>query len=134
MTFKEKLTGLLNKWEQDFVENLLLYSGLYRSTNLGDPDFNLLYVNEEHQPPEKVKENTEINEKFNEDFKGIVATYCNSYGGEDQGSDYWSVYEFSQGDEKLLVKTQGWYASHYGTDYQNWKFVEPKEKTIIVYE
>jgi hypothetical protein len=57
-----------------------------------------------------------------------------SYGGEDQGSDYWCVWKFSKGSEECFVKFHGWYASHYGTDYQGFKFVAPAKKTITVYE
>ena len=56
------------------------------------------------------------------------------YGGEDQGSDYWCVWKFSKGDQDCFVKFYGWYASHYGTDYQGYKFVAPAQKTVIVYE
>lgn len=55
------------------------------------------------------------------------------YGGEDQGSEYWSVYSFSKGSEQFFVKFYGWYASHNGSEYQGYKFVTPKEETIIVY-
>lgn len=55
------------------------------------------------------------------------------YGGEDQGSEYWSVYSFSKGGEKFFVKFYGWYASHNGSEYQGYKFVTPKEETVIVY-
>ena len=57
-----------------------------------------------------------------------------SYGGEDQGSDYWCVWKFSKGNEQCFVKFYGWYASHYGTDYQGYKFVRPVQKTITVYQ
>lgn len=56
------------------------------------------------------------------------------YGGEDQGSDYYTVYAFMDGKETVYVKFYGWYASHYGTEYQDYKFVKAKEKTITVYE
>jgi hypothetical protein len=57
-----------------------------------------------------------------------------SYGGEDQGSDYWCVWKFSKDNEECFVKFYGWYASHYGTDYQGWTFVTPAQKLITVYE
>ena len=64
----------------------------------------------------------------------IVYTVEDSYGGEDQGSDYWCVWKFSKGNEECFVKFYGWYASHYGTDYQGYKFVTPQQKTITVYQ
>jgi hypothetical protein len=68
------------------------------------------------------------------DNQQIVYTVEDSYGGEDQGSDYWCVWKFSKGNEECFVKFYGYYASHYGTDYQGYKFVKPAQKTIIVYE
>lgn len=59
-----------------------------------------------------------------------------SHGGEGQGDDYYSVYEFFNRDtkEKFYIKFQGWYASYHGEDYTECYLVEPKEKTITVYE
>lgn len=59
------------------------------------------------------------------------------YGGEDQGTDYYTVTKFTSKefpDEVLFVKFQGWYASYQGSEYEDWFFVTPKEKTITVYE
>jgi len=64
----------------------------------------------------------------------IVVKEVDSYGGEDMGSDYWSVYSFTKDNEEIFVKFYGWYASHVGSEYRGYKFVAPKEKTITVYE
>lgn len=56
------------------------------------------------------------------------------YGGEDQGSDYWTVYEFSNKTETVLIKFTGWYASHVGSEYEEFYAVEGKTKTIVKYE
>jgi hypothetical protein len=64
----------------------------------------------------------------------IVYESVDQYGGEDQGSDYWCVWKFSKGGEQCFVKFHGWYASHYGSDYHGFTFVEPKQKTVTVYE
>lgn len=64
----------------------------------------------------------------------IVYEVVDQYGGEDQGSDYWCVWKFNKDNEECFVKFYGWYASHYGVDYQGFKFVTPAQKTIIVYE
>jgi predicted KAP-like P-loop ATPase len=56
------------------------------------------------------------------------------YGGEDQGSDYWSVYSFSDGMQVVFVKFDGWYASYDGSTYEEFYEVKPVEKTITVYE
>lgn len=65
------------------------------------------------------------------EYKGV-----DSHGGEDQGSDFYSVMLVrnpNNRDEKYHVKFQGWYASYSGAEYNNWSFVEPKQKTITVY-
>ena len=65
------------------------------------------------------------------EYKGV-----DSYGGEGQGSDFWSVIQIRNPDdhnEQYYIKFQGWYASYNGAEYDNWYFVEPKQKTITVY-
>lgn len=60
-----------------------------------------------------------------------------SYGGEDQGSDYWTVLEVrlpGSVDETLFIKLRGWYSSYIGVEYEGWDFVTPKQKTITVYD
>jgi len=64
----------------------------------------------------------------------IVYTVEDRFGGENQGSDYWCVWKFSKDGQECFVKFYGWYASHYGTDYQGWTFVTPEQKTITVYK
>lgn len=64
----------------------------------------------------------------------ITVKQVDSYGGEDMGSDYWSVHSFTKDNEEIFVKFYGWYASHVGSEYRGYKFVAPKEKTITVYE
>ncbi len=56
------------------------------------------------------------------------------YGGEEQGSDYWCVWKFSKDGEECFVKFYGYYASHYGSEYQGFKFVTPVQKLMTVYE
>lgn len=68
------------------------------------------------------------------DNNRIVYDEVDSYGGEDQGSTYYRVYCFQSGSEKIYIKFNGWYASHYGTEYQNFEFVTPKQRTVTVYE
>lgn len=60
----------------------------------------------------------------------VIATH----GGENEGSDYWTVWEFSLGHEKVYLKFFGFYASHYGTDYLGFSVVRPFEKTVIAFE
>ena len=59
-----------------------------------------------------------------------------SYGGEGEGSDFYSVIVIrnpNNHDEQYYIKFQGWYASYNGAEYEGWSFVEPKQKTITVY-
>ncbi len=71
-----------------------------------------------------------------EGFKDISFEHVDSYGGEDQGSDFYSVYLFTDNHtgEKVYAKFQGWYASYQGAEYESWSFVQPKQKTVTVYE
>ena len=65
---------------------------------------------------------------------GVICKYESRYGGEGGGDDYWSVYSFTRGDEKVYVKFDGWYTSYNGAEFTEWLFVEPKEKVITVFE
>jgi hypothetical protein len=65
---------------------------------------------------------------------GIAFEEVDRYGGEDQGSDYWSVYSFTDGMEVVFIQFQGWYASYEGSTYQEFYEVQPVEKTITVFE
>lgn len=65
------------------------------------------------------------------EYKGV-----DSHGGEDQGSDYWTVILIrnpDNHDEQYYIKFQGWYASYVGAEYEDWRFVEPKQKTVTVF-
>ena len=53
------------------------------------------------------------------------------YGGEDQGSDYWAVWSFTDySGDVAYVKFYGYYQSYDGAEYQGWKFVTPKLVTV----
>jgi hypothetical protein len=56
------------------------------------------------------------------------------YGGEGEGSDYWSVYSFTDGMQVVFIQFQGWYASHDGNTFEEFYEVQPVEKTITVFE
>jgi len=66
--------------------------------------------------------------------EGISTNTVEEYGGEDQGSEYWYVWKFTKDSDIVYVKFFGWYASHYGSEYQGFKIVSPQERTITVYE
>lgn len=64
---------------------------------------------------------------------GISFQFVDRYGGEDQGSDYWSVYSFSDGMQVVFIKFDGWYVSFDGSTYDNFYEVEAVEKMITVF-
>lgn len=71
-------------------------------------------------------------EKFDNEL--ITVKKVDSYGGEDMGSEYWTVYSFTKDNEIVYVKFYGWYASHFGSEYQGFNIVTPEQKIITVYE
>lgn len=64
----------------------------------------------------------------------VTIEVAEHHGGEGLGEDYYCVYEFSKGDDKAYLKFDGWYASHYGSEFQAVFLVEPRQKVITVYE
>jgi hypothetical protein len=56
------------------------------------------------------------------------------HGGEDQGSNWYSVKYFK--DHDVYIKTTGYYQSHMGIEfYEGYgEEVKPVEKTIVIYE
>jgi len=65
---------------------------------------------------------------------GIKFEFVDNYGGEEQGSEYWSVYSFSDGNEVTFIKFDGYYASYDGSTYEVFYEVQAVEKTITVFE
>lgn len=66
--------------------------------------------------------------------KGITYECVDNYGGEDCGREYYYIWKFTRGDESVAFKFEGWYASHYGSEYESYFQVKPVEKTVIVWE
>tara|TARA_R110000796_G_scaffold30122_15_gene80800 strand:+ start:6991 stop:7383 length:393 start_codon:yes stop_codon:yes gene_type:complete len=64
---------------------------------------------------------------------GISFKEVDSYGGEDCGSEYWCVWEFTRGDEVARFKFEGWYASYDGATFEHVFEVKPVQKTITVW-
>ena len=64
---------------------------------------------------------------------GIAVKHVDNYGGEDCGSEYWSVYEFSKGNEKVFVKFNGWYQSYNGSEFEEWFFAKAVPKSGFDY-
>ena len=65
--------------------------------------------------------------------KQIKVTNVDSYGGEGEGEEYWSVYEFNRGEESVYVKFNGSYQSYDGSTYDEWFFVTPKDVVVTKY-
>ena len=67
-------------------------------------------------------------------WENVTSKTVAHYGGEDCGSTYYTVYEFVvDGTETFYLRFDGWYASHYGTDYQDFREVQPKTVTKVEY-
>lgn len=87
---------------------------------------------------ERSAEDGLIIEEVQSDFgeligKGITFKSVNSYGGEDQGEDYWSVYKFTLDNEVCWIRFDGWYSSYSGSEYSKLSFVKPKEVVVTEY-
>lgn len=59
-----------------------------------------------------------------------------AYGGENMGSTWYSIKHFPKHD--IYIRVDGWYQSHYGTDFEDWDTacseVKPVKKTITTFE
>ena len=62
-------------------------------------------------------------------FEGMKSEY--HFGGEDQGSTYWTVWNFPAA--QLKIRFNGWYQSYHGTDYQDMELVELQEVKRMEY-
>ena len=67
------------------------------------------------------------------DEAGVTVEHLDRFGGEDMGTAYYSVYSFEKDDQKVYVKFDGWYASHVGSEFTEYRFVEAKQQTVTVY-
>lgn len=65
---------------------------------------------------------------------GRAVREVDSYGGEGQGDEYWSVIEFEDEEGTFLVELRGYYQSYDGGYYDSAKLVKPVQKTVTVYE
>jgi hypothetical protein len=68
-----------------------------------------------------------------EDIK-ITVTHLDNYGGEGQGENFWSVYQFTRrGEEALYIQFQGYYMSYDGATFHEYFFVEPRQVMVTQY-
>lgn len=54
------------------------------------------------------------------------AKCVDSYGGEDQGSSFYSTVKFSKDGQECFVHFTGWYASHQGSELEEYYEVSPQ--------
>lgn len=66
--------------------------------------------------------------------EGVTFECVDQHGGEDEGRDYYWVWKFIRGDESTAIRFQGWYASHYGSEYEDFVEVHEVTKTVTVWE
>lgn len=80
--------------------------------------------------------NEEVWDKFHEkiDELNLIINLSDQKGGEGQGEEYWSVYEFSSPEQTVYIKFNGYYQSYEGATFTEFFEVFPTQKTITVYE
>lgn len=64
---------------------------------------------------------------------GVDYLCVDSYGGEDQGSTYYTIYKFSRDYEVCYFQFDGWYQSFNGSEFESVFEVKPKEVTKVEY-
>ena len=80
---------------------------------------------------------SDLQKKEYHNFLGLGnVEFVDRYGGEDCGSEYWTIYYFK--DHDVYLKVEGWYQSFRGVEYDSFGDcvieVKPKTKTVTVYE
>lgn len=125
MTLMQQLVSIFTQEETEFA--LRTHRGEERTYSVTGSD--VLH--------ELMQEDTDDFHKFWKKLypdENVTIDLLDSYGGEDQGSDFWAVYRFSNGIDTVLLKFDGYYQSHYGTEFNEWFEVKPVEVTRIEYE
>lgn len=92
------------------------------------------FMNEETYTPD----DKYLDEDTAKDYKKtgtVAADSVEHVGGMEQGSEYFCVVKFTNEEGKLaLLKFDGFYASHYGSEFHDVFAVKPRETTVIVYD
>lgn len=101
----------------------------------GTHDVDDLFFNEGFDPNESRWDSSETKD-LKEEFQSLDIVVCKEdhYGGEGQGDEYWTVYSFSRGTEKVYIQFNGWYASYNGAEFTERFFVQPRQKMVTYYE
>ena len=101
-----------------------LFTDQYKSEQMMDGDC--------HYNPKRPEYNFSYGKELT--LSGVEFKKIKQYGGEDMGSDYWTVWEFQRGDEIVHFKFDGWYQSYDGAEFRSVYPVEPTQKTITVWK
>lgn len=83
--------------------------------------------------PQDIEANPDdYSDEFKEEFKKLGAfELVDSFGGEGQGDDYWSVFHFK--DHDVYIQFDGWYRSYNGSKYNDMFEVKPVEVVVTQY-
>jgi len=71
-------------------------------------------------------------EVFVNTAKGLNIDYehVDNHGGEGEGEDYWSVFQFTHENDSVYVQFNGSYQSYNGADFDEFFFVKPKAVVV----
>ena len=64
----------------------------------------------------------------------IKEEHIEQVGGEGQGDNYYVVYLYTKGDEKVYIKFSGYYSSFEGPSYEGYYVVNPVVRQVTFYE
>lgn len=79
--------------------------------------------------------NNEVVRDFVERHNLVEFGPVDDFGGEGQGTTYYTIYEFVTGTgEKVYVKLDGSYCSYNGTTYERPILVEPQVVSVVTYK
>lgn len=111
--FKDKVIELLNEADNDICREFF-------NAEISD---NLQWNSDETNEFLKLLQENKINFKL-----------VDRHGGEGEGEQYWAVYSFSDGQEVVFIKFDGYYMSYDGSTYENFYEVKAVEKLVTFYE
>jgi len=106
----------------------------FLDTDFPDSDYGSLpsamFLSEFPEEGSKYNGEVELEILSKVDKLGLQVNFVKNFGGEGCGDRYWSIYSFTKNNETVYVQFDGWYASHYGSEFTEWFFVKPKEVTV----
>lgn len=60
----------------------------------------------------------------------IKYEFIDNHGGEGEGEEYWSVFQFTHKNDSVYVQFNGSYQSYNGADFDEFFFVKPKAVVV----